>query len=98
MVQFNQETKDMLARILSGPVAEFLQTYKIAIAVAIAVIYITIIIILVLNIARLSVISSHPIQRRQAIINLLIAFTCLALVSCFTIVYMLILRLTIGAV
>lgn len=97
MVQFNSEVREMLTRIMTGPISEFLATYKIAVAVAIAAIYITIIIILVLNIVKLATIASHPIQRRQAIINLLVAFICLGLVSGFTVFYVMILRLTIGA-
>ena len=87
----------ILEKIMTGPVAQFLATYKIAVAVAIAAIYITIIIVLVLNIVKLATIASHPVQRRQAIINLLVAFICLGLVSGFTVFYVMILRLTIGA-
>jgi len=88
--------KTIIQRIMTGPLAEFLQTYKVAIGIITAFVYVTIIIIFAINVLRLGSSASHPLMRRQAMINILISLICLALVSCFTVFYILVLRMGFG--
>lgn len=61
--------KTIIQRIMTGPLAEFLQTYKVAIGIITAFVYVTIIIIFAINVLRLGSSASHPLMRRQAMIS-----------------------------
>lgn len=84
--------------IMSGPIAEFIETYKVVIGILTAFVYITIIIIFAINVFRLGSFATHPIQRKKIMDNILISLVCLVLVSCFGIFYILVLQLGFGAV
>lgn len=88
----------LIQRIMSGPVADFLTTYKVAIGIFIAFVYITIIIILAINIAKLADPSSHPLIRKKILDNIMISMICLALISAFSIFYVLIIKFGLGLV
>ena len=87
----------IIQRILSGPVAEFLETYKVAIGALTAFAYLTIIIIFAINVFKLGTFAAHPVMRKKIIDNILISLGCLVLVSCFSLFYFLVLKLGIGA-
>lgn len=88
----------IINRILSGPIAEFLTTYKVVIGFLTALIFITVLIIFAINVFQLGSFATHPIQRKKIMDNILISLVCLVLVSCFSVFYILVLKLGFGAV
>lgn len=87
----------ILSNIMTGPIAEFLATYKLIIGALIGFAYIALIIILVLNIAKISSLAAHPKQRHTILVNVATACVCLAMLSIFTSLYVVVLRLGFGA-
>lgn len=88
----------ILERIMGGPVAKLLETYKVVIGILIAFAYIALIVLLVINITKLGGCQDHPLMRKKILNDLIVVFVCLILVSIFTFLYVLVLRMALGTI
>ena len=89
---------ELIQRIMSGPIAEFLATYKVVIGFLIALLYVLLVVIIAVNLVALSRAPAHPMQRRRIMDSLLISCICLVILSGFTFFYLIILRMAFGPI